>query len=526
MSGRLGMPVLLCLVAAVLAISPVVASAQDATLDATLTYVGPGPDGASVYRYDYALTNNAVTPMVIELLVFFDSDPDSGYVFTGDVSDFANTPGFTGAVASPAGWVADVFEDPDPSAWVVDFFNFDGSNAIAPGETLDGFSVTFLWKGAGTPGEQFFEALDGFAHEGRTTVTTVNFPPITGTVTSGCTQEPLAFVQVDLFNEYGELIAVAFTDADGSYEFADLAPGTYEVSINTPVGYVEPGETAVVFGAAADFALECLEFENCPRTIGFWKHQVNAHLCGKGKAQIPLAELLGQYDAITEHFAQNAVHPVEVYAVLPTATDTEKLSAAQDILTVNHKASMNLRARQQLMATLLNVVSLKLAQTAVISSDGATVSQAITHCWDLIVDPDPTNDEKAKTIADTINNGRMVPAGCIPPGTPLYTYEEPGVVVREVTTRTLLQPNFPNPVRAAGTDIRFSLAETGPVSLEIYDVQARLVRTLVRGTTSAGDVTLHWDGRTDGGAATANGLYFYRLTTTEEIQTRKLILAK
>ena len=56
MSGRLGMPILLCLVVLALAVSPLAASAQDATLDAVLSYVGPGPGGFDVYRYDYTLT--------------------------------------------------------------------------------------------------------------------------------------------------------------------------------------------------------------------------------------------------------------------------------------------------------------------------------------------------------------------------------------------------------------------------------------------------------------------------------------
>ena len=34
----------------------------------------------------------------------------------------------------------------------------------------------------------------------------------------------------------------------------------------------------------------------------------------------------------------------------------------------------------------------------------------------------PCNDETAKTIADKINNGRKIPAGWIPLGTPNYTY--------------------------------------------------------------------------------------------------------
>jgi len=57
-------------------------------------------------------------------------------------------------------------------------------------------------------------------------------------------------------------------------------------------------------------------------------------------------------------------------------------------------------AKQQLMALLLNVVSVKLPQFAPIGEDRATVSQAIIYCWDLSGD----GDETAKEIAGRINN--------------------------------------------------------------------------------------------------------------------------
>jgi hypothetical protein len=501
------------------------AQAQDATLDAVLSFVGPGPGGYDVYRYDYTLTNNAVSPAVIELLVFFDSDPDSGVLFLGDVTDFDNSSGlgFNGATTSPAGWLTDVFEDPDPSPWVVDFFNFDGSNIVRPGESLAGFSVTFLWKGSGVPGEQFFEAINGFAHEGKTTVI-VSFAPITGTVSSACTGAPLNGVPVDLFTSEGELLASTFTDASGNYVFNNLPPGNYTVSISTPIGYEEPGDVPVTPGSPANVALVCLEIENSPRTIGFWKHQANVHLTGRGKAQVPLSQFLGQLDLIYDRFAQSVVHPVAVYTVDPSATDSFKLETAKDILTVSGGKTMELRARQQLMALLLNVASLLISQAEIISGDGATVSQAITFAWDLIADGDPDNDETAKTICDVINNGGSVGIGIIPVATPNITYEQPRVDYRVATGFKLAQ-NAPNPVRAAGTEIRFALGQAGSARLMVFDAGGRLVRTLLDGVLSAGEATVRWDGRDEGGHQAAAGVYFYRLESDEHYAVRKLIKA-
>ncbi len=524
MTRRLGAWIALTLLA--LATIPGLAAAEEATLTANLTYVGPGPGATSVYRYDYTLTNNTITPEVIELLVFFDSDPDSGVVFVGDYSDFNNTAGFSGSASGPSGWSADVFEDPDPNPWVVDFFNGSGSSPILPGQTRSGFSVTFLWKGSGVPGDQFYEALDGYAHEGRSKVVEVNFPPISGVITSDCTGNPIYPAVVDLYNSSNELVASTITASDGSYTFANLPPDAYTVSISTPIGYEDPGDQTAVSGTPVNVALVCQESQNSPLTIGYWKHQANAWLVGKGKAQVPYTTFLGYLDAVTAHFAENPLHPVSVYTLSAATPAQTKLETAQEILTVNGGKNMELRARQQLMALLLNVVSLSIGQNAAISSDGSTVSQAITYCWDLIANGDPSDDVIADGIADEINNGHMVASGLIPPLTPSYTYGDPAIGLRQLPDHTALLPGYPNPVRAGGTTIRFRMAEAGPARLDVFDVQGRRVQTLVDGNAPAGETLLQWDGRSSGGAFLANGLYFYRLTTASGVFTQKLLLAK
>lgn len=504
---------------------PTLVSAQDATLQATLSYVGPGPSETSIFRYDYTLTNNAVTPRIIELIIFFDSNPDDPGDFLGDLSDFNNTPEFSGILTAPEGWTMDAFEDPDPNPWAVDFFTPTGLNSIAPGQSISGFSVTFLWKGSGLPGVQFYEALDGWAHEGQSTIVDIVLPPVTGTITSACDGHPLAGVPVDLYNEFNVLIASTLTALDGTYSFSNLPPGNYTVSIATPIGYEEPGDQIVASGQPVDFSLQCIAEQYDPRTIGFWKHQVSVYLTGKGKAQIAKLTFVSYLDAIYNHYAQSPVHPVSVYTIPPSATELQKLQFADDILGLNTSVPMEMRARQQLMAVLLNTVSLKLAQTRVVSLDGATASQAISYAWDLIADGNCVNDERAKTIADEINNGRAIPAGWIPLGTPNYTYSEPGVSLRELPGMTQLLPNAPNPVAAMGTDIRFRLAQDGTVRVSIFDVQGRVVRTLAEGFETAGEHAVHWDGRDARGSTLASGLYFYTLTSPDGTFTRKLVVA-
>ncbi len=91
--------------------------------------------------------------------------------------------------------------------------------------------------------------------------------------------------------------------------------------------------------------------------------------------------------------------------------------------------------------------------------------------------------------------------------------------------RSSLLGNRPNPFNPT-TSIHFRLARQGHADLEIYDVNGRLVRTLITGALDAGDHSASWDGRAENGAETASGIYFYRLRTAGANDSRKMILIR
>ena len=86
-----------------------------------------------------------------------------------------------------------------------------------------------------------------------------------------------------------------------------------------------------------------------------------------------------------------------------------------------------------------------------------------------------------------------------------------------------LRQNQPNPFGGT-TRIDYSIPTDTDVSLAIYDVSGRRLRTLESGPRPAGAHTLDWDGRDDAGRHVAAGLYFYRLRAGEKMLTRKLTL--
>lgn len=91
--------------------------------------------------------------------------------------------------------------------------------------------------------------------------------------------------------------------------------------------------------------------------------------------------------------------------------------------------------------------------------------------------------------------------------------------------RLQLAQNGPNPFQAS-TTIRFGLPAAGPVSLRVFDVEGRLVRTLLDGPLPAGSGEAHWDGRDSAGVDQPTGVYFYRLNSAHGSETRKMILKR
>lgn len=83
-----------------------------------------------------------------------------------------------------------------------------------------------------------------------------------------------------------------------------------------------------------------------------------------------------------------------------------------------------------------------------------------------------------------------------------------------------LNQNYPNPFNPA-TRIDFSVKEDGLTSLRVYDMLGREVGTLVNEQKSAGTYSVEFNG-----SNLPSGIYFYRLTSGNFTETKKLILLK
>lgn len=84
---------------------------------------------------------------------------------------------------------------------------------------------------------------------------------------------------------------------------------------------------------------------------------------------------------------------------------------------------------------------------------------------------------------------------------------------------------YPNPFNPT-TTIRYNVPSSGRVVLSIYDVNGRLVATLLDENREAGEHIARWNGRDARGRASSSGIYFARLEWNGATQTRKLVLLK
>ncbi len=90
----------------------------------------------------------------------------------------------------------------------------------------------------------------------------------------------------------------------------------------------------------------------------------------------------------------------------------------------------------------------------------------------------------------------------------------------------VLEQNYPNPFNPS-TTIEYSLPLDKKVTLRIYDMMGRVVRTLVDDQVqSAGRYKVQWDGRNQQGTRVASGVYLYALEFGNFKKTRSMTLLK
>ncbi len=136
-----------------------------------------------------------------------------------------------------------------------------------------------------------------------------------------------------------------------------------------------------------------------------------------------------------------------------------------------------------------------------------------------------TNNIKIRFIANDTGGGSVVEAAIddleifdqtVPTGIDTPT---PDLVGARLLTAT------PNPMFGS-TTLRFQLPIATRVSLDIIDVQGRLLRRVVDREVAAGEHGAVWDGRDTDGAQAAPGVYFQRFSAGGKSSSQKLVVIR
>ena len=81
--------------------------------------------------------------------------------------------------------------------------------------------------------------------------------------------------------------------------------------------------------------------------------------------------------------------------------------------------------------------------------------------------------------------------------------------------------NTPGP----NATLQYTLSKAARVTLRVYDVQGRMVRSLVDQDAAPGTFRAEWNGATENGTSAARGVYFVRMTTDGGAgETKRVIL--
>jgi hypothetical protein len=90
----------------------------------------------------------------------------------------------------------------------------------------------------------------------------------------------------------------------------------------------------------------------------------------------------------------------------------------------------------------------------------------------------------------------------------------------EVPSTYSLSQNYPNPFNSS-SNLKFQIVKSGQVKLVVYDIQGREVQTLVNERLQPGTYEASFDG-----SALNSGVYFYRLSTGDFTESKKMLLIK
>jgi len=97
---------------------------------------------------------------------------------------------------------------------------------------------------------------------------------------------------------------------------------------------------------------------------------------------------------------------------------------------------------------------------------------------------------------------------------------------RVVKNSISLKQNYPNPFNPS-TTIEYQLTRAANVKLTVFNVLGQEIKQLVdENSVAAGSHKVVWNGKDNNGKSVANGVYFYKLSTDDKTEVKKMVFMK
>lgn len=144
----------------------------------------------------------------------------------------------------------------------------------------------------------------------------------------------------------------------------------------------------------------------------------------------------------------------------------------------------------------------------------AFVDQSISGAWPVYAcDMDGDEDQDILAATSTLDDIRFY-----------ENLSQPAALDEPCGKRTGLrvEESFPNPFRSR-TSVTFSLSRPSSVCVEMLAVHGLVIRNLYRGYRETGGYTVIWDGKDDNGNNVPAGTYLWRITTSRETGTVRIL---
>ena len=334
-------------------------------------------------------------------------------------------------------------------------------------------------------------------------------------------------IRVTLLDDGSNPIREAYSDVAGAYLMEGLAGGIYLIEITVPLGFspsTPAAESVTILGGEVlvNFALGSA-VSGSVTDWWWWQRQLTAIRSGTPLyLGITRTDVEAYSQRVFDHFYdRDDSYAIRIAGCTFNATPAQPLTFDEIayIFLDAHDDTSPGKARAYLLTCLLNIASNRLSQMKVISADGATASQAMTYFASQYLYGNP-NDWTLWYNLMKIHTSQIIAAGIIPLSTPNVMFRPSEENRNSLPGRFNLTQNYPNPFNPA-TDIRFTLQAALPVRLEIFDVIGRRVAVLLDRTLEAGEHEIRWDA-----SKVASGVYIYRLTASDLVETRKMLLLK